>query len=113
VAELDPCGKVLTNCGDARDVRPDLESVNGKMDSERAKMLIDELDTLDEPKDVKDDVGKEGGSEADVDFDSWELMDCTFGIPLFNAKLNREICERICSYEVGKSARYTIHLVTN
>ena len=86
-----------------RDPKPQPDCVNGNMDSERAKMLIDELETLEECKGVESATDENDGVR--VDFDEWELMDCTFGIPLFNAKLNKEICERMCSYEVGKPKR--------
>ncbi|CAG0921790.1 unnamed protein product [Notodromas monacha] len=42
-------------------------------------------------------------SSSQEHFEDWDLIDCTFGVPLFNAKLNREICERISLYEAGKS----------
>ena len=34
-------------------------------------------------------------SEEDISFDDWTLLDCCFGIPLFNSKLNREVCDKI------------------
>lgn len=35
-----------------------------------------------------------------VHFDDWQLLDCCFGIPLFDAKLNKDICSKILDHNL-------------
>lgn len=38
----------------------------------------------------------------------WALLDCSFGIPLFDATLNKQVCEKITSNGICRYDRYVI-----
>ncbi|KAF6024527.1 FAM91A1 [Bugula neritina] len=48
-----------------------------------------------------------------TDFDNWVLFDCCFGIPLFESKLNKEICDRILSQDLLNSSSLSKLLRSN
>ncbi|XP_067934603.1 protein FAM91A1-like [Watersipora subatra] len=57
-------------------------------------------DILDSELATGEDLETETGV---VDYSQWVLSDCCFGIPLFDAKLNRDICSKIMSHNLLSS----------
>lgn len=45
-------------------------------------------------------------SSESVDFSDWLLLDCCFGIPLFDANLNKEICGKILEHNLLNTDRW-------
>ncbi|XP_046398087.1 protein FAM91A1 [Ischnura elegans] len=92
---------------------------NGVTDKECAAILAEELDALDGVElpssmvaENKDTVVNSGAvrlgwsakedcecvdedSGAKTEFDEWTLLDCSFGVPLFDAQANEEVCHAI------------------
>ena len=91
---------------------------NGIHDSDSAKVLASELDSL-ELNMQQSDHGKRGGldralltldvgenkethhtepvtGQTNTDTD-WMLLDCSYGVPLFDAHVNQVVCDRISS----------------
>ncbi|XP_041359980.1 protein FAM91A1-like [Gigantopelta aegis] len=84
---------------------------NGVTDLMSAQVLASEIDLLeDSAADSQNKLTKEkltlnlnGPQTCDMLTESeWMLLDCHFGIPLFNTDLNREVCERISSLGLFK-----------
>lgn len=86
-------------------------SVDGFTDSAAAEILASELDKLDlEPtkydNDTTDDnVLINSGSQYVDDYGNWTLLDCFYGLPLFDLQLNKDICQRILSHNLCNSER--------
>lgn len=86
---------------------PELTSpVNGITSQESADILEEELNNL---LPVRASESKESlncqSEVIDVDFSKWTLLDCDFGIPLFNAKTNQQVCNAICKHKLWTKAR--------
>lgn len=92
---------------------PEITSpVNGITNRESAEILEEELDNLacarnlDEATDAKmlneDCLISEN---IETDLMKWTLLDCDFGIPLFNAKTNLEVCDSICTHKLWTKNR--------
>lgn len=86
---------------------------NGFKDETSEEMLAEELDNL------------EGGEErawTRAEECAWCLLSCTFGLPLFDAQLNRDISQRIATYNLchkdnlqaltQSSRKLALHLLT-
>ena len=92
---------------------------NGIKDTASAEVLASELDSLEEAMEAggRGEPRKVGGvmspsrekmtleltaptsgapNEQSVEND-WVMLDCCFGIPLFHADVNRQVCERVAS----------------
>ncbi|ESP05148.1 hypothetical protein LOTGIDRAFT_227830 [Lottia gigantea] len=79
---------------------------NGIKDAESAQVLASELDSLDLDTTSPESKTKENLT-LDLDSDrskksceyleesEWLILDCVFGIPLFDTKLNNEVCQRV------------------
>lgn len=96
---------------------------NGITNSVSAEMLAFELDSLDIGVGEKTsrslnadrtgltlDVGVAGSDVLLQSCDAcnqsdWVLLDCCYGIPLFDAVVNQEVCERIASQKLCNSDR--------
>ena len=102
------------------DVAPDTVSTGSKddpadsgvanfCDLEKAS-LPDEVNGLDRSSPVKYGAG---WSDADVDERQWVLLDCHFGVPLFDADVNRSVCRRIAKHGLCNQARYFTLLCTS
>ena len=89
-----------------------LDPQNGIKNSASAALLQRELDLLnllDANQTSSDQIEPDssGQQEADemecaesddvviVDDNSWTLLDCHFGVPLFDAKINKNVCDKI------------------
>ena len=96
---------------------------NGITNTASAEMLALELDSLDAGVDEKtpsvsgDRTGLAldiGGSDAPTkscdacSHSDWVLLDCCYGIPLFDSVVNREVCDRIASQKLCNSDRWVI-----
>lgn len=94
------------------------EPLNGLKDKVKAAMLADEIDLLQEStdKDNAENVDPASASkptsldikvETDESLveDEWNLLDCYFGIPLFEPNINQEICDRIVSQKLCHTNR--------
>ena len=85
---------------------------NGLKDRTSAEVLASEIDLLDKESfenkdysgsgrdqlnlDLKQDGGSLSGDENEpLVEDEWSLLECYFGIPLFESSLNRQTCEKI------------------
>lgn len=98
---------------------------NGVKDKALAEMLASELDLLesDAAQKSSDDTGlsnlkqnmsldlkcENNNSKKSMDYftrpEDWVLLDCFFGIPLFDASLNKETCSKIVSHGIFKQER--------
>jgi len=92
------------------DVAPDAISTSSKddpvdsnvanfSDLEKAS-LNDDVNNLDRSSPAKYSV------DADIDECQWVLLDCHFGVPLFDADVNRSVCRRIANNSLCNHARY-------
>ena len=94
------------------------EPINGLKDKVSAAMLANEIDllTLQEEGEGENPAPtnankptsleiKEDTSECLVE-DEWNILECYFGIPLFEPGINQEICDRIVSQKLFHSNRY-------
>ena len=88
---------------------------NGIKDSASAEVLASELDSLDAVMEAKREsrakmtMSSPSREKMKLDFTSgstasdqsiendWVMLDCCFGIPLFHADVNRQVCDRIAS----------------
>ena len=66
--------------------------------------LADEVDGLDlrRSSPVK---YRSSSVDTEVNEDQWVLLDCHFGVPLFDADVNRSVCRRIAKYGLCNQAR--------
>ncbi len=92
---------------------------NGKVSKEQADLLAEELDSIADPapeqkdrerkiKEMTLDVGAGGGGkEKKTRVPEWKLLDINFGVPLFDADLNKDVCKRIVTCGLWKKERYT------
>lgn len=85
--------------------------VNGITSQESAEILEEELNNLRsfegtaDSKDSKDSSENCFSEANDVDLAKWTLLDCDFGIPLFNAKTNEQVCSAICNHKLWMKNR--------
>jgi len=49
-----------------------------------------------------------GSADMEVSDDQWVLLDCHFGVPLFDADVNRSVCRRIAKYGLCHRDRYFV-----
>ena len=49
-------------------------------------------------------------ADAEVDERQWVLLDCYFGVPLFDADVNRSVCRRIAKHGLCNQARCVVAL---
>ncbi|KAK6188765.1 hypothetical protein SNE40_004877 [Patella caerulea] len=78
---------------------------NGIKNAESAHMLAKELDSLDLDADIchdqttKDrftlDLSHDPRSHDQLVEDDWVILDCFFGVPLFDTVLNKTVCQRV------------------
>ena len=86
---------------------------NGVKDAMSAQVLASEIDSLDDCANSENKLTKvnltldlNGPQTCEMLVENeWVLLDCHFGIPLFNTALNREVCERISSKGLFKQER--------
>ena len=96
---------------------------NGLKDRTSAEVLASEIDLLDKENfensnnsssgkdqlnlDLKLDGGSVSGDENEpLVEDEWNLLECYFGIPLFESSINKQICEKIVSNGLCNSDRW-------
>jgi len=95
------------------DVAPDSISTSSKddpadsgvanfSDLEKAS-LHDDVDGLDRSSPVKYHAGS---VDTEINEDQWVLLDCHFGVPLFDADVNQSVCRRIAKYGLCNQSRY-------
>ncbi|XP_074640527.1 protein FAM91A1-like [Tubulanus polymorphus] len=74
------------------------EPLNGITDEISAEMLASEVDSLATPKHLQRPNSLPQGLTVELTRETdWVLLDCCFGIPLFDASVNKTVCERIAS----------------
>jgi len=94
------------------DVAPDTISTNSKddpvesgvanfSDLEKAS-LHDEVNPLDRSSPMK---YHSSSVDTDVDEGQWVLLDCHFGVPLFDADVNHSVCRRIAKHGLCNHSR--------
>lgn len=94
---------------------------NGVKDKSSAEMLASEIDLLDKEcfenkdyssgggdrdklnLDLKQNDGTSGESNDVLVEDEWTLLECYFGIPLFESNINKQTCEKIVSNGLCKA----------
>ena len=111
---------------------------NGIQDSLCAKVLASELDSLDQDLDVDSPISHKATTDRtnlklDLDTSSvlgksddlpvgtcnrleshWLLLDCCYGVPLFDAHVNRQVCDRILAQGLCNRDRYiSMHITYN
>ena len=97
---------------------------NGITNTVSAEMLAFELDSLDvsvggktprsmnaDRTGLKLDIAVTGSEPVSQSCDlcnhsDWVLLDCSYGIPLFDAAVNRAVCDRIASHRLCNTDRY-------
>ncbi|XP_034247668.1 protein FAM91A1 isoform X2 [Thrips palmi] len=113
---------LATECQHDRQPSP----VNGITNQECANILREELDSLKQNGDMNAETSQSVGPDSETvsvadqlagklklnlpecqsDFpeasDSWTLLDCCFGVPLFDVEANKLICESIISCGLGE-----------
>ncbi|XP_052776104.1 protein FAM91A1-like [Mya arenaria] len=91
------------------------EPLNGVKDKQSAAMLASEIDLLTESDSVSGSkptsLDLHSSDETSLKEDEWSLLECYFGIPLFEQNINKEICDRIVSEGLfqGKSLEELLH----
>ena len=97
------------------DVAPDGISTSSKddpvdcaLDIEKAS-LHDDVDGLDRSSPMK---YRSGSVDTEVDEDEWVLLDCHFGVPLFDADVNQSVCRRIAKYGLCNQSRYFTAIIS-
>ena len=118
-----PTGKEPKSSISSHSIDSQSSGPHNGMDPDGAEVLASELDSLDITIDKRTPTHKPGGSPArdkltlavgqrataaatescdqtcDPNVQSdWVLLDCCYGIPLFNADVNREVCDRVASH---------------
>lgn len=83
-----------------------------KLESLRLDLKFGELSMLDKTA-VMDNMGNDEITEDNVRFDDWTLLDCYFGIPLFDAGVNQITCERMLNNGLWDPTRFefVLHLM--
>jgi len=95
------------------DVAPDAISTSSKDDPadcndlEKAS-LHDDMNNVDRSSPVK---YHSGSVDTEVDEDQWVLLDCHFGVPLFDADVNHSVCRRIAKHGLCNHARFVFHVI--
>lgn len=92
------------------------EPLNGLKDKSSAAVLASEIDLLEQESTQKgdnSDVPTEKLQNLDLKEeteslveDEWCLLDCYFGIPLFEPNINKQICDKVVSKGLFNSNRY-------
>ena len=90
------------------------EPLNGIANKQSAAMLASEIDLLVESE-SKGDHCEETNKPTSLDLPEtvetslnegdWNLLDCYFGIPLFEQSINKEICDRVISQKLFHTNR--------
>ncbi|KAH3848619.1 protein FAM91A1-like [Dreissena polymorpha] len=93
------------------------EPVNGVKDKLSAAMLASEIDLLEESDGKGDNSESVAAKPTSLELkksvnelqtslveSEWALLDCYFGIPLFDPTINKEICERVVSQKLFHSS---------
>ncbi|XP_076341540.1 protein FAM91A1 isoform X2 [Tachypleus tridentatus] len=116
----------LNFCGDTSEVSstntspPETNSisalpVNGITSKDSEELLVSELERLDvgdsisdssnniDPLNITDDPQNDAKDETTRKEDQfqendWTILDCSFGIPLFEGRLNQDVCHKIVEY---------------
>lgn len=96
------------------------EPFNGITDQFTANILANEIDSLNTgaiDDSQQTDSANEKKENLDLELDEsktvqpvffendWVLLECTFGIPLFDADLNSEVCQKIMSRGLFSKAK--------
>ena len=91
------------------------EPINGLKDKKSADMLANEIDLLDlnnsdkrefsESPNKPEELNSLHLEEETLDEEEWCLLDCYFGIPLFEPSINKDVCDRIMNEGLFNSKR--------
>jgi len=91
------------------------DAVDATSDAEKTSLNEDALDQpqtgLDHPAGTSPFKSQHCASSVDTDVvneDQWVLLDCHFGVPLFDADVNRSVCRRIATRGLCHQDRYCI-----
>ena len=126
-----PAGKEPKSSVSSQSIDSQSSGPQNGMDPDGAEVLASELDSLDITIEKRTPTHKPSGSPArdkltlavgqragcsttesgDQSCDpnvqsNWVLLDCCYGIPLFQADVNREVCERVASHGLCSRDRY-------
>jgi len=80
-------------------------------DSEKLPSLADEVNGLDRSSPPPVKYGAAGSTDTEVDEGQWVLLDCHFGVPLFDADVNRSVCRRIAKHGLCNQARCVFYVL--
>ncbi|KAG1653085.1 Protein FAM91A1 [Nymphon striatum] len=82
---------------------------NGIKTAEAAKLLANEVDSLNE---TSEEISEKPNLSLNVNaskFSNWTLLNCTFGVPLFDSNLNHAVCNRIVSCGICDPERFLFY----
>ncbi|EEB14279.1 conserved hypothetical protein [Pediculus humanus corporis] len=77
--------------------------VNGLTNQNFASILEEELNNLEKNKmesSKEKSMNERRENKIDKELSGWTLLDCDFGIPLFNATTNEQVCKAICDHKL-------------
>lgn len=79
-----------------------------KLESLRLDLKFGDLSVLDKTTELDHqnlEKNQRTSQETNLRFDDWTILDCYFGIPLFDAGVNQIICDRMLSNGLWDSSR--------
>lgn len=82
--------------------------VNGLTNQNFASLLEEELNNLEKNKmesSKEKSMNERRENKIDKELSGWTLLDCDFGIPLFNATTNEQVCKAICDHKLWAKSR--------
>lgn len=99
--ELDAPHNGIKNRACAEMLSNELDSLQNRLPQDNNNLDRDNLTLNIIPPTEQDE---DEGSVADQE-DTWLLLDCFFGIPLFESELNQKVCEKVASGKLCSSDR--------
>ena len=106
------CGYVtlMKSSTSKKDTNKERRDVQVDNDKSKMDLIGEELDKIDLPQKKKSLSLDVGSKTSSLDEGIWSLLDLNFGIPLFDPKLNKDICERVVDEGLWKNNRLTKEL---
>lgn len=86
-----------------------LSPINGIANKEFVEILEKEIDDIGREEKKNENVSENlqfsTMSKVNENLMRWTLFDCDFGVPLFNAKTNQQVCDVICEHKLWTKSR--------
>lgn len=74
-------------------------------DSSCAEILLEELDNMDDPNRTLTNTKPDPAETEKWNQADWTILNVDFGIPLFDAQLNQDVCDRITTQRLWQRDR--------